>query len=204
MHGSAGRIGPNAVIRLAEALVAQVGAERTVAIFREAGQSQYLDAPPAEMIDERVVTALHAALRHRLDAPQAARASIRAGELTADYLLAKRIPRLVQAVLKVLPATPAARILVAAIGRHSWTFAGSGTFTVRFRPRPRHVLAPRLQFSIAGCPVCRGASAAEPACAYYAGTFERLFRELVHSGTSVVESQCQATGAPACLFDVRW
>jgi divinyl protochlorophyllide a 8-vinyl-reductase len=156
------------------------------------------------MIDERVVTALHAALRLRLDAPQAARAALRAGELTADYLLANRIPRPVQAVLRVLPATPAAHVLVAAIGRHAWTFAGSGTFTVRFRPRPRHVLAPRLQFSIDGCPVCSGASAAEPACAYYAGTFERLFRELVHPGTSVVESQCQAAGAPACVFDVRW
>jgi len=204
MHGSAGRIGPNAVIRLAEALGVEVGAERTAEIFREAGQAQFLDRPPAEMVDERIVTALHVALRRRLDGPQAQRASLRAGEFTADYLLAHRIPRAAQAVLKVLPSTPAARMLVAAIGRHAWTFAGSGTFSVRFRPRPRHVLAPRLQFSIEGCPVCHGASRAEPVCAYYAGTFERLFRELVHAGTSVVESQCQATGAPACVFDVRW
>jgi divinyl protochlorophyllide a 8-vinyl-reductase len=204
MQDNTGRIGPNAVIRLAEALGAQVGGERTAAVFGEAGQAAYLETPPADMVDERVVTALHLAMRRRLDGPEATRASIRAGELTAEYLLANRIPRPVQAVLKVLPATAAARILVSAIGKHSWTFAGSGTFSVQFRPRPRHVLAPRLQFSIAGCPICHGATLREPSCAYYAATFERLFRTLVHGQASVVESQCQGCGASACLFDVRW
>jgi divinyl protochlorophyllide a 8-vinyl-reductase len=204
MHGSAGRIGPNAVTRLAEALGAQVGAKRTAAIFREAGQAHFLDAAPDEMVDESSVTALHRAMRHQLDGTHAARASARAGELTADYLLANRIPGVIQSILKALPATPSARILVAAIGRHSWTFAGSGAFSAQFRPRPRHVLMPRLQFTIAGCPVCRGATLKDPACAYYAATFERLFRTLVHARASVVESQCQGCGAPACLFDVRW
>ena len=64
--------------------------------------------------------------------------------------------------------------------------------------------APRLRFSITGCLVCRGAEASQPACAYYAATFERLFRKLVHRGANVVESRCEACGDSSCEFDIRW
>jgi divinyl protochlorophyllide a 8-vinyl-reductase len=156
------------------------------------------------MVDEHAVTALHAALRSRLEPVESARASIRAGQLTGDYLLANRIPKPVQWVLKVLPASLAARVLVAAIGRHSWTFAGSGDFSVEFGRGAAGAAPSRLRFSIAGCPVCRGATQSVPACDYYAATFERLFAELVHSQTQVRETQCQANGAPACVFAVSW
>ena len=63
---------------------------------------------------------------------------------------------------------------------------------------------PRLQLSVAGCPLCRGGSAPEPVCDYFAATFERLFRALVSASTSVHETDCRATGAPACRFDVTW
>ena len=64
MHAHAGLIGPNAVTRLAEALAAQVGSERTASIFGEAGQAKLLAAPPEKMVDEQIVTALHVAMRH--------------------------------------------------------------------------------------------------------------------------------------------
>ncbi len=204
MHAHAGLIGPNAVTRLAEALAAQVGSERTASIFGEAGQAKLLAAPPEKMVDEQIVTALHVAMRHQLDTPQALRASTRAGELTADYLLANRIPRPVQALLRVLPAMLAARLLVLAIGRHAWTFAGSGQFAALFLPHALGKGAPHLRFSITGCLVCRGAEASQPACAYYAATFERLFRKLVHRGANVVESRCEACGDSSCEFDIRW
>jgi divinyl protochlorophyllide a 8-vinyl-reductase len=198
------RIGPNAVTRLAEALDAQVGEVLTAEIFQSAGQAAFLAVPPESMVDERAVTALHAALRSHLTSSESARASIRAGQLTGDYLLANRIPKPVQGVLKVLPGPLAARVLVAAIGRHSWTFAGSGDFTVKFGRGEDGASPSRLRFSIAGCPVCRGATQAVPACDYYAATFERLFVELVHPQTQVRETQCQANGAPACVFAVSW
>lgn len=202
MHANAGLIGPNAVTRLAEALDAMVGSEHTASIFGEAGQSYFLARPPTEMVDERAVTALHVAMRHQLDPARATAACRRAGELTADYLLANRIPRPVQGLLKLLPATLAARVLVAAIGRHAWTFAGSGAFSARFQPRAAG--RARLRFRIEGCLVCRRVSAKEPACEYYAATFERLFRTLVHRDAAVRETRCEACGDPACEFDIRW
>ncbi len=42
--------------------------------------------------------------------------------------------------------------------------------------------------------------ATAPLCDYYAATFERLFRALVHPRAVVVETACEACGADAC----RW
>jgi divinyl protochlorophyllide a 8-vinyl-reductase len=43
-----------------------------------------------------------------------------------------------------------------------------------------------------------------PVCDYYAATFEGLFRALVHPAARVVETECEACGAPACIFEARW
>ncbi|WP_235823343.1 4-vinyl reductase [Azohydromonas sediminis] len=43
-----------------------------------------------------------------------------------------------------------------------------------------------------------------PACDFYAATFERLFRALVHPRASVAETACEACGDDACRFEVRW
>lgn len=201
MNHAAGRIGPNAIIRLAEALRAHSGDARTEAVFAAANLSPYLAQPPSDMVDEREVIALQSALRAALVPADAAQVSAHAGRLTADYLLAHRIPRLVQSLLGFLPAPVAARVLVSAIGRHAWTFAGTGEFTAVFAPTRD---APPLRFSVRHCPICRGATASAPLCDYYAATFEHLFRTLVRSSTRVTESSCEAQGGSACTFDVRW
>jgi divinyl protochlorophyllide a 8-vinyl-reductase len=119
-----------------------------------------------------------------------------AGLRTADYLLAHRIPKPVQALLKRLPATWAARLLLSAIRRHAWTFAGSGVFTAR-AGRPT-VLTLRSN------PLCKGVASAVPACDFYAATFERLFRTLVHRDARAVEVACEACGDAECRFELRW
>jgi len=48
------------------------------------------------------------------------------------------------------------------------------------------------------------ATLAEPGCDFYAATFERLFRVLVHADARVVETACEACGAAECRFEVRW
>jgi divinyl protochlorophyllide a 8-vinyl-reductase len=204
--GHAGRIGPNAVTRLAEALDEDVGVLGTNEIFRAAGQLELRHAPPARMVEEQVVTALHAALRSGLGLPAASRVARRAGSLTGDYLLAHRIPRPVRLLLHCLPAAWGTRFLIQAMQRHSWTFAGSGTFTarpVRDRARDGHGQA-RVLLAIGGCPLCRGTHAPQPVCDYFAATFERLFVRLVHSSARVQETDCSASGADACRFEVRW
>lgn len=192
----AGRIGPNAIIRVAESLPARIGAAATQAVFEAAGLAHYLREPPGSMVDEAEVRRLHEALRRELGWPLARDVAREAGVRTARYLLAHRIPRLVQRILKLLPAPLAARVLLAAIGRHAWTFAGSGAFSAR-AGRP-------VVLTIRGNPMCVGLRADAPACDFYAATFEGLFAALVHPRARVVETACTAQGAPACVFEVRW
>lgn len=209
-----GRIGPNAVTRLAEALDELHGPPATDAVFGAAGLLRYRQVPPSAMVDETVVTSLHAALRRTFAPQDAAAVARRAGALTGDYLLAHRIPAPVRALLRTLPAPWAARLLVRAMASHAWTFAGSGAFSsvaVSDRPVAKADVAPdvgpgrpRLELAIRSCPLCRGAIDPAPVCDYFAATFERLFATLVSRSARVHETACQATGASACRFEVRW
>ena len=196
VHDGSARIGPNAITQLAAALEARHGAAFTGRILESAGLGRYREAPPAAMVPESEVTSLHVALRAALDPAGCATVCRDAGERTGDYLLANRIPRAAQAVLRLLPAPLASRALLAAIGRHAWTFAGSGRFTAE--PGTPLVL------SIRGCALCRGAALGAPGCVYYAATFERLYRALVAPAARVSEVSCEACGADACRFEVRW
>lgn len=191
-----GRIGPNAVIRLAEALDALESRAVTKKLFAAAELEAYVLTPPEAMVPEDDVTLLHRQLRHDFSPARAASVSWLAGLRTADYLLANRIPKPVQRVLKHLPRRLAAFILLKAIGNHAWTFAGTSRFTWAMG-RP-------ITLRFEDCPLCRQARTPEPCCSYYAATFERLFRVLINPGTEVRETRCIATGAEACVFEVRY
>lgn len=192
----AGRIGPNAITRVAEAAAQLVGTAATQALFEAAGLAAHLREPPQAMVDEREVTRLHAALRAHCGEAMARQVAREAGLRTARYLLAHRIPKPVQGLLRRLPAPLAARVLLSAIRRHAWTFAGSGVFTAR-AGRP-------VVLTIRGNPLCRGLASDTPACDFYAATFEHLFVALVHPEAWVVETACEARGDAACRFEVHW
>jgi divinyl protochlorophyllide a 8-vinyl-reductase len=191
-----GRIGPNAIIQLAQALPALVGGAETRRLFERAGLADHLRTPPQGMVAEDDVRRLHGALRSQFGARLAAQAARDAGRRTGDYLLEHRIPRPVQALLKRLPAAWAARVLLAAISRHAWTFAGNGRFDAR-AGRP-------VVLRLRGNPLCAGLHADAPACDFYAATFERLFVVLVHPGSRVREVACEACGDVACEFEICW
>jgi divinyl protochlorophyllide a 8-vinyl-reductase len=193
---AAGRIGPNAITRVAEVLPGVVGCSATRQIFETAGLLGYLVAAPQSMVDETEVTRLHQVLRAALGSDVTRQVTHEAGLRTADYLLAHRIPKPVQALLKVLPAPLAARVLLSAIRRHSWTFSGSGEFTAR--------AGQPVVLTIRRNPLCKGSVTDAPACDFYTATFERLFRVLVHPGATAVETTCEARGDPECRFEVSW
>jgi divinyl protochlorophyllide a 8-vinyl-reductase len=194
--GATARVGPNAVIRVAEALDEARGPDVVAQVFRAAGLEHYLKTPPSEMVDEFEVTRLQAALREHLGLAEARSVSHDAGLRTGDYLLANRIPRPVQRFLVILPARLASRVLISAIRRNAWTFVGSGVFDGK-PGRP-------TRLTVTDGPICRGASANEPLCDFYAGSFERLFSRLVHPNARVTEVACQANGDESCVFEVRW
>jgi divinyl protochlorophyllide a 8-vinyl-reductase len=194
----AGRMGPNAVTRLAEALDIREGREVCRHVFAAAGLLGHLDDPPTHMVDEADVARLHRALVADIGPRRAAEASWVAGRLTGDYLLAHRIPAPAQAVLRLLPRRLAAALLAKAIARHSWTFAGSGSFSYAFQRDPQLVLA------LSGSPVCRLLRTQEPACHYFAGAFECVFAAVLGPTARVTETRCEAAGDTACRFEVRW
>jgi divinyl protochlorophyllide a 8-vinyl-reductase len=188
------RIGPNAILQGIEALRTVVGDEACAALLQRAGLDHHRLQPPAQMVDEADVVRLHQALRAELGLALARRVAWQAGTLTGNYLLAHRIPPLARRWLPRLPRALARRALCMAIGRHAWTFCGSGEFSVL----PGRVL--RLQ--IQGCAAARGAQASEPVCDFYAATFERLFRVLVDERLRAVEVACEAMGDDACVFEL--
>lgn len=192
----AARIGPNAIVRTVEALREVSGEPATSAVLNAAGLGHYLQAPPGDMVPQEDVTALYRSLRAGLDRPVAAAVAELAGVRTATYLLAHRIPALAQAVLRILPGRVAAPMLLAAITKHTWTFAGSA--------RVRATAGPPVRIAFEGCPLCFGSAGEGGACGYYAATFEHLFRELVSARAAAHEAACQAAGANACVFEVRF
>ncbi len=195
-----GRIGPNAITRVAQALPPRVGSSATWALFDRAGLLHHLRQPPQQMVDEADVRALHREMQRSLGAEAAREVACDAGRATADYLLAHRIPKPAQRLLRLMPAPLAARVLLAAVRRNAWTFTGSGEFTAGVAAWPARLAVLRIRHN----PLCQGLRSQVPACDYYARCFERLFRVLVHPGARVHEVACEACGDAECRFEVRW
>jgi divinyl protochlorophyllide a 8-vinyl-reductase len=193
---SSARVGPNSITRMAEALRAFEGETVCRDVFDAAGLLRYLANPPTEMVPEADVAALSRATFLHLGSERFARVSREAGRLTGDYLLANRIPAPAQKVLRWLPRPLAARILLSAVGRHAWTFSGSGKFSYSF--------SPRLLLKLEGAPICRQLRTDEKVCHYFAATFERLFQAIISKTARVEETECESAGAPACVFRVDW
>ncbi len=185
-------IGPNAIIQSVAALRARLGAAAADRALAEWGHSSLVDTLPTGMIPEadfnRLVRSIHAGLGPVVGAE----ILDQAGQLTGDYLLANRIPRLARRLLPLLPPALSLRLLGRAIGAHAWTFAGSGSFLIESGGQPA--------FSITGCPMCRDRRSGFPSCSFYRGTFERLLQVLVRPATQVTEVECEAAGGRRCRF----
>ncbi|MBX9662329.1 bacteriochlorophyll 4-vinyl reductase [Novosphingobium sp.] len=186
----AGKVGPNAIIQLADVLADRLGLEERAAALRAAGLAHYLARDPERMTDEREAAALHLVVQARQPRDWD-ELSWEAGERTAEYLLAHRIPKGAQWLLRRLPAAWSALLLLRSIKAHAWTFAGSGDFSARLE---RGVVV----ISIAANPI------AMPGCPWHRGVFTRLFRELVSPHVLVRHEHCCAQGAPACKFVIGW
>jgi divinyl protochlorophyllide a 8-vinyl-reductase len=191
-----GRVGPNAIIRVAEALRDHEGEIVERRLMRDARLDSYIEAMPTSMVDEHEVTRLQHAVLAGLGAERARLVLLDAGKRTGDYLLANRIPRAAQRLLRILPSALASRMLLSAIRRNAWTFSGSGQLLTH--------AGPPVRLSLSGCPLCHAAVSDTPICDYYAATFERLFRELVSSRAVCRETECRAAGAETCVFEVSW
>lgn len=192
----AARIGPNAIIQTVAALEEERGPQETRRFLRRIGRGDLAEQLPTRMVDELAFISLISAVRADLGLAAAGRILARAGERTADYLLANRIPAPARALLPLLPRRLGLSILLKAISGHAWTFAGSGRF--------HYVVDSKgATLSLGSCPECRGMAATEPLCNYYASCFQALLRPLIDRRLTVREVACVAQGAEACVFEVR-
>jgi divinyl protochlorophyllide a 8-vinyl-reductase len=160
--GPGARIGPNAILQLLPVL------DRTLG---RAAREQLLvgiDLPPpdAGMWPENACRAAHLAVWQDCG-DQGEAILAKAGQGTADYILAYRIPTPAKTLIHALPAPIGARLLTSAIARHAWTFTGSGRFRVLAH-------AP-LTVEIADNPL---AFPGHP-CVWHGAVFARLYQALV-------------------------
>lgn len=193
MTGAVGRIGPNAILQLVDVLERDGRSDLLRDVLARAGVAR----PPADapMLPQADCAAVHLALREQVpeDAPALLRA---AGLATGDYILAHRIPKPAQAILRLLPPGLAGRVLSRAIAHHAWTFAGTGRFSVTGH-KP-------LEFTLADNPLITGLRADSPQCVWHCAVFERLFSRLVARDVQVRETACCACGDKACQFRITW
>ncbi len=180
-----GRIGPNAVLQLIEAVDAQMGRAMTEKVFNIGGCGHYLAHPPKTMVDEGEVASLNHALFQVLDLKRAQALAQDAGRRTADYVIANRIPRIVRILLSLMPPKIASAMLLRSIAKHAWTFVGSGELRIN-----------RGAIEVADNPI------AMPGCPWHQAVFQRMFERLVSNQCLIQETTCCARGAPVCRFEL--
>lgn len=185
------RIGPNAIIQTVAALKEQYGATRAAELLQQGGQGHLVDYLPTTMVEEREFRELVLLLTTQLGIPATSDMLYRSGQQTAHYLLQHRIPRPFQRLLKVLPKRPALRLLLFAISKHAWTFAGSGTFTYTLGKTPQLTIA-------------SGIASGGAVCGFYRGTFETLVQTLVAPPAQVEPTACQRDGDNRCIYAIRF
>jgi divinyl protochlorophyllide a 8-vinyl-reductase len=193
--GAIAKIGPNSLIQTVRALEEIYGKAGSFEILLRGGQSHLLKELPGEMVDEQQFITLAQALFTQLGPAEAEKVLKRSGQLTADYLLANRIPQAVQVLFKFMPRSLRLRLLLSAIGKNAWTFAGSGAYSFVLGKAP----AITLENCITGK---LQTTAKEPICSFYTGTFEKLLRVLVSPLISVREQECLANGNNHCVFTI--
>jgi divinyl protochlorophyllide a 8-vinyl-reductase len=191
-----GRIGPNAIIQTNAELLERVGLVATRAVLGEAGLARSEAMPPAGMVDEDDVRRLFLAVERRHPA-QANGILHAAGARTARYLLANRIPKPAQWLIRCLPAHVSIGLLLQALRRNAWTFAGSGSVTTT-------ITRSGALLCIHACPVCREVKAERPRCVFYAGTLDGLAAALLGPHGRAREVACIACGASECAFVLEW
>lgn len=178
-------IGPNAVLQMAWAMEARVGAAAAHEVLEVAG----IDALPSgeAMISEAEALRLHLALA--MLHPEAAEEIAAAAALgTADYIITHRIPRFAALALRWLPAPIAARLLMRSIERHAWTFVGAGQFTV----------SGPWSFSIDRSHAGDRTAPPDTLFRWYGAVFARLYSQLVRA-----RSGCTGA-APDPFYPLRW
>lgn len=180
-------IGPNAIIQTVHSLRSRYGTAEANDLLQRSGQGHLVEQLPEAMVDETAFHSLVDALLAQLGESQTGQILQEAGQRTADYLLAHRIPRFFQRLVSVQPRRIGLALLLAAIRRHAWTFVGSGQFHFTITQRPT------IHIRVV-CP------SVPPVAHFYGGTFARLVCVLIDRQTSLETVASQDAGGINCIY----
>ncbi len=184
---SQSKIGPNSIIQTAQSLIDHCGIEVKNKLLDQAGLSKYISELPSEMVSE---TEFHAFVQVLLeDQGKLMTAEILqdSGERTAVYLLKNRIPGFFQTIVKPLPNKLGLKMLLFAISKNAWTFAGSGQFSYHISNE-----------SYIKVVVTHSSNAA--VANFYFGTFKRLLGELIDSRIVLEIETLEAGDTIECTY----
>ena len=185
------RIGPNALIQSVNALREQYNEARIRTILCQCGQEDLLVTSPTTMVAEQAFADLVVALADQLGIEPAQQILWRAGQLTAGYLLQHRIPRPFQWLLRPLPHRLALQLLLLAVGKHAWTFVGSGQFS--------YIVGKTPELTVLTC-----LYPGEAVCGFYGGTFDHLIHMLIAAQAQTRVTTSLATGQTKCVYAIRF
>jgi divinyl protochlorophyllide a 8-vinyl-reductase len=181
------KIGPNAIIQTVYALRAHYGDDEANDLLRRGDHAHLIDNLPAEMVDEAEFHALVHMVQAEIGEAQTASILQDAGQRTADYLLAHRIPRFFQRLVRLLPRRLGLALLLKAISRHAWTFVGSGQFRFHIARQPTiHVLVTYPSVT--------------PVAHFYGGTFAHLLHTLIDPHATLQTATSQEASAIDCTY----
>lgn len=178
-------IGPHAVIHAVDVMREKLAADTFNAVLRDA---RLTSLPTGEcMIPEIEALRIHRwlALKEPIACFEIAEESARR---TADYIIANRIPSPAAQLLKLLPPSLSAWLLMKAIRAHAWTFIGAGKFIVH----------DRWSFTIDRSDADDPVMPPESLFRWYAGVFSELFRLLV-----AVDCECRSAPSQSERTSVR-
>lgn len=191
-----GKLGPNAIIQTVAALEEALGVERARAALVRGGAGDLPDHLPQALIDEHEFHELVMLLIDQLGGDATIDILARSGQLTAEYVFANRIPAIVRAILRILPPQLGLKILLPAMQRHTWTFAGSGSFAYHSGVMP--------WLEVANPAVRDDRALAGALCAYYRGAFAQMLRMLIDPRARLRDCECQARGDRRCRYAIEW
>jgi divinyl protochlorophyllide a 8-vinyl-reductase len=185
------RIGPNSIIQTFNALSTRFGEDRAKLIFQRAGHEAYIGNLPTAMVDEAEFHALVKAMWEEIGETATSAILKESGQRTAEYLLENRIPGLFQSLVKLLPRQLAMKLLLFAISKNAWTFAGSDAFS--FEVGRAMLIRVRVSFP------------SKPVVTYfYGGTFDRLLRTLIDPAVMVAIQEHTERGEIDCFYNVTF
>ncbi len=187
--GVSGRIGPNAIIQMGEALAARHEDQRARRIFGRAGLLPYLDQPPVAMVHQGEVARLFAAVADEPDTAAARDLFADAGRRTGPLHPRQPHPG---------NSAPHSPQIAAQTGNEDSPAGDQPPCMDLRRNRPGQLLREFTRQHHH----CREPIATPLGCVWHAAVFETIFGALIRGHVQVRETCCHAGADHCCSFEI--